>query len=270
MAGVRPQLPPKFTALSTRVILACKDHPQVLYTYSVLEALAWGKESRSLEFDGQWFFEQFGVPLPTLLRHLKVLSKQPIRAVLVYRSAGARFRTISLTLANVDPIAPNGIKNDTVSKMIIPVVVNNTELIKDSLTTIGIKNDTVSNLIPGEPEPTQPAKPNIFALYEQNFGALTPHLADELREAEKDYPPEWIREAFEISVGNNKRFWAYAYGILKRWKEAGQMTRRENTDDSHSPSSNQYRAPGQNSQQRTPPSSGDLAAAARVLQMQDL
>ena len=35
-------------------------------------------------------------------------------------------------------------------------------------------------------------RPNIFVLYEQNIGALTPMIAEELREAEKNYPPRWI------------------------------------------------------------------------------
>ena len=38
--------------------------------------------------------------------------------------------------------------------------------------------------------------PNIFALYEDNIGMLTPLIADELKAAEKLYPPGWINEAF--------------------------------------------------------------------------
>jgi DnaD/phage-associated family protein len=63
--------------------------------------------------------------------------------------------------------------------------------------------------------------PNIFRLYEENIGPLTPLLADALKEAEKTYPPEWIGEAVEISVKYNKRSWHYIESILKRWKEEG-------------------------------------------------
>ena len=63
--------------------------------------------------------------------------------------------------------------------------------------------------------------PNIFKLYEDNIGALTPLLADILREAEKTYPPEWLAEAFTIAVTRNKRHWKYIEAILKRWKEKG-------------------------------------------------
>src|SRR5579863_5694102 len=41
-------------------------------------------------------------------------------------------------------------------------------------------------------------RPNIFTLYEQNVGILTPLLAEELREAEREYPRDWIEEAFRL------------------------------------------------------------------------
>jgi DnaD/phage-associated family protein len=63
--------------------------------------------------------------------------------------------------------------------------------------------------------------PNIFKLYEDNIGPLTPLLADMLREAEKTYPPEWLAEAFIIAVTRNVRNWKYIEAILKRWKEKG-------------------------------------------------
>ncbi len=62
---------------------------------------------------------------------------------------------------------------------------------------------------------------DIFALYEQNIGMVTPMLADELKEAEKEYPADWIAEAFQIAVQNNKRSWSYARKILERWKTEG-------------------------------------------------
>jgi DnaD/phage-associated family protein len=64
-------------------------------------------------------------------------------------------------------------------------------------------------------------RPNIFKLYEENIGPLTPLLADALKDAEKTYPPEWVAEALEIAVTRNKRNWRYVEAILKRWKEEG-------------------------------------------------
>ncbi len=66
---------------------------------------------------------------------------------------------------------------------------------------------------------TQP--PDIFTLYEQNIGMLTPMIADELREAEKLYPPEWIQDAFKEAVTLNKRNWKYIARILERWATEG-------------------------------------------------
>ena len=76
-----------------------------------------------------------------------------------------------------------------------------------------------SNLAP-EPA-TADARPNIFTLYEQNIGLLTPMLAEELKEAEQQYSAEWIAEAIKIAVENNKRSWSYTRKILERWKTEG-------------------------------------------------
>jgi len=65
------------------------------------------------------------------------------------------------------------------------------------------------------------ARPNIFALYEANIGVLAPLIADELREAEREYPAEWIEEAFREAVSLNKRSWKYIHAILKRWRTEG-------------------------------------------------
>jgi len=72
-------------------------------------------------------------------------------------------------------------------------------------------------------------RPNIFSLYEQNVGPLTPILADELRDAEKQYPEDWIRDAFKIAVTNNARSWNYIDAILRSWKEKGRDERDQRT-----------------------------------------
>jgi DNA replication protein len=63
--------------------------------------------------------------------------------------------------------------------------------------------------------------PDVFRLYEDNIGMLTPMVADELREAEKLYPADWIRDAFKEAVINNKRNWRYIARILERWTTEG-------------------------------------------------
>lgn len=74
-------------------------------------------------------------------------------------------------------------------------------------------------------------RPNVFALYEQNIGPLTPMIADALKDAEASYPGGWVIEAIELAVKNNKRSWKYAEAILKRWKEEGRGEKQIGRDD---------------------------------------
>ena len=73
-------------------------------------------------------------------------------------------------------------------------------------------------------------RPNVFKLYEENIGALTPLIADTLKDAEETYQPEWIAEAIELAVKNNKRNWKYCEAILKRWKEEGRAEKQDRRD----------------------------------------
>jgi len=77
-----------------------------------------------------------------------------------------------------------------------------------------------------EPAPAEPP-PDIFTLYEQNIGMLTPMIAEELREAEKLYPLDWIHDAIKEAVALNKRNIRYITRILERWSEEGK------TDGTH-------------------------------------
>jgi DnaD/phage-associated family protein len=70
------------------------------------------------------------------------------------------------------------------------------------------------------------SRPNIYRLYEQNIGPLTPLIADALRDAEHQYPPEWIADAIQIATERNARNWKYIQAILRSWKEKGR-------DESH-------------------------------------
>jgi DNA replication protein len=63
--------------------------------------------------------------------------------------------------------------------------------------------------------------PDIFTLYEQNIGMLTPMIAEELRDALKLYPENWISDAIKEAVSNNKRKWSYISAILERWTAEG-------------------------------------------------
>lgn len=73
-------------------------------------------------------------------------------------------------------------------------------------------------------------QPNIFQLYEQHIGPLTPMIADTLREAESTYPADWIEEAIRLAVENNVRRWRYVDAILRRWQEEGRDDRKDGRD----------------------------------------
>jgi DnaD/phage-associated family protein len=73
-------------------------------------------------------------------------------------------------------------------------------------------------------------RPNIFRLYEENIGPLTPLIADALKDAEETYSAEWIAETIELAVKNNKRSWRYCEAILKRWKEEGRGEKQDRRD----------------------------------------
>ena len=64
-------------------------------------------------------------------------------------------------------------------------------------------------------------RPNVFALYEDNIGILSPMIAEELREAEQLYAAAWLEDAIREAVTQNKRSWRYVARILERWEREG-------------------------------------------------
>ncbi len=76
-------------------------------------------------------------------------------------------------------------------------------------------------------------RPNIFRLYEEHIGPLSPMIAEVLRDAEDNYPQEWIEDSFRIAVENNVRKWRYIEAILRSWKEEGrdEQNRRDSEED---------------------------------------
>lgn len=99
----------------------------------------------------------------------------------------------------------------------------------DALRTGSLSPDSLTESAP------PPERPNVFRLYEENIGPLTPLIADALKDAEATYHLEWIKEAIEIAVKNNKRNWKYTEAILKRWKEEGRAKRQDRQDNQKGP-----------------------------------
>jgi DnaD/phage-associated family protein len=66
-----------------------------------------------------------------------------------------------------------------------------------------------------------PERPNVFRLYEQNIGVLSPLIADRLIDALETYPRDWIEDAISEAVSYNRRSWRYIQRILEGWAVTG-------------------------------------------------
>ena len=97
----------------------------------------------------------------------------------------------------------------------------NTESDRKALTSMVSGRVSAGPMPKAEPWEGAIERPNIFALYEDNIGMLSPMIAEELREAEQLYPADWIEDAFREAVGHNKRSWRYIARILERWEQEG-------------------------------------------------
>jgi len=75
---------------------------------------------------------------------------------------------------------------------------------------------------------------NIFSLYEQNIGMITPMIAEELKEAERLYPEKWIKQAFKEAVMLNKHNWRYISRILEHWASEGKESGKYKRDSKES------------------------------------
>ena len=71
----------------------------------------------------------------------------------------------------------------------------------------------------GIPAVAQLSESEPFRIYHQNFGLLTPVLADQLRSLIEDFPLSWVCEAMEIAIARNKKALAYVKAILNRWEQ---------------------------------------------------
>jgi DNA replication protein len=77
------------------------------------------------------------------------------------------------------------------------------------------------DIVNGSPQPLTQDLSNIFSLYEDNIGVIGYIMAEELKEAEKNYPESWLVEAFKEAILQNKRSWSYIKAILNNWTENG-------------------------------------------------
>jgi DNA replication protein len=94
----------------------------------------------------------------------------------------------------------------------------NNQAERDVITRIVQGTLQIPNIVVRKEENVQTGQPSdIYNLYEQNIGMLTPIIAEELQEAEHRYPAGWIQDAFTEALRANVRNWKYVHSILKRW-----------------------------------------------------
>lgn len=106
----------------------------------------------------------------------------------------------------------------------------NGEASQQALAKVDADDMSVQILRPAEPIRKKEEPPNIFVLFEQNIGLLTPMIAEELKEAEELYPADWIEEAFREAVSLNKRSWRYIERILENWATEGKGSGKPGRD----------------------------------------
>jgi DnaD/phage-associated family protein len=71
-----------------------------------------------------------------------------------------------------------------------------------------------------EPQPVR--RPNIFHLYEEHVGTITPLVAERLLVAAEQYPQHLIESAFREAAERNVRNWKYIERMLQNWSEGNQ------------------------------------------------
>ena len=67
---------------------------------------------------------------------------------------------------------------------------------------------------------------DVAKAYEDVCGVLNSVTADKLKLAYSEYEPSWIMDALKETAVQNKRSWAYAEAILKRWQKEGRNSKR--------------------------------------------
>ncbi len=83
---------------------------------------------------------------------------------------------------------------------------------------------------PWKPQAYQDREDDIFTLYENEIGIITPAVAELLKDAESQYPVQWIKEAITESSTHNSRSWSYVEAILKTWKKEGRSIGKPRRD----------------------------------------
>ena len=97
----------------------------------------------------------------------------------------------------------------------------NTKQNRKELSRLVVMDTRATDNITLEPWEGSVDRPNVYAIYEDNIGVLTPIIADQVREAEVVYPTGWLEDAIREAADRNRRNWRYIASILERWYQDG-------------------------------------------------
>lgn len=80
---------------------------------------------------------------------------------------------------------------------------------------------------------------DVFTAYENEIGALTQIVSDDVGGAIDEYGTNWVYQAIETAARHNARNWAYAAACLKNWQANGRGAGRNGqAGNGRSPSKN--------------------------------
>lgn len=130
------------------------------------------------------------------------------------------FITTEVHRANGSPTTHYRVNLDVVTASILQICnIEFTQLSNPSDTNVNSLTE-ITTEIKSTTTRENPQK-NVYAIYEENIGLLTPFIAEELDDLEKEYTELWVIEAIREAVKSNARNLKYVRAILKRWKSQG-------------------------------------------------
>jgi DNA replication protein len=185
-----------------------------------------------------------------LLIQIDQLAEMKLTLFIIWRLAQqeGKFRFLSMHLLEEDEMLrammPEGIWKDALERCVargtlIAVTVESTPtenyfFLNSQRGRAAAKGLTTGKWNPAMEMPvvsSRVQRPNIFTLYEQNIGPLTPLIADLLRSAAEDYSDQEVVTAIQAAVENNARAWRYIAAVLEGRAAEDRGERKVNDDE---------------------------------------
>ena len=107
------------------------------------------------------------------------------------------------------------------NESIEPIVNTVTDVVQS--VTPEVKDTVVNEVVNIDHDKQDKAIGEVFILYEDNIGMVTPIIAEQIKEAVTQYSVNWIKKAIDKAVKNNVRKWVYVAKVLENWKVKGIM-----------------------------------------------